>query len=58
MSAETWRKRRAGVHLLKEYMDEKDLSLDDIKEARPDVTMVNMLTWRNEKGGARCVADM
>ncbi|KAA6379997.1 MAG: hypothetical protein EZS28_024480 [Streblomastix strix] len=58
MSAETWRKRRAGVHLLKKYMIEKNLSLDDIKEAHPDVTMVNMLTWRNEKGGARCVADM
>ncbi|KAA6362930.1 MAG: hypothetical protein EZS28_041543, partial [Streblomastix strix] len=58
MSAETWRKGRAGVHLLKEYMDEKDLSLDDINKARPDVTMVNMLPWKNEKGGARCVADM
>ncbi|KAA6393717.1 MAG: hypothetical protein EZS28_010753 [Streblomastix strix] len=58
MSTESWRKRKVGVHLIEENIDEKNLSLDEMKDVRPDVIMVNKLTWRNEKRGVRSVADM
>ncbi|KAA6360467.1 MAG: hypothetical protein EZS28_044007 [Streblomastix strix] len=58
MSKEIWGKRKAGIHILKENMDEKVMNLDEMKKNRPDVMLVNMLTWRNDKGGTRCIADM
>ncbi|KAA6377407.1 MAG: hypothetical protein EZS28_027067, partial [Streblomastix strix] len=45
-SMETWRKRRAGLHVFCEYMEEKKVDLDEIFKARPDVILSNALTWR------------
>ncbi|KAA6367582.1 MAG: hypothetical protein EZS28_036891, partial [Streblomastix strix] len=58
MSAETWRKRRAGIHILNELMLDENLSLEQMKGMRADVILVNALTWRNIKGGTKCLQDL
>jgi hypothetical protein len=55
MSFETWRKRRAGVHVLDDYFKEESLDLDKIKDLRADVVLVNALSWRAKKGGKGCL---
>ncbi|KAA6357889.1 MAG: hypothetical protein EZS28_046583, partial [Streblomastix strix] len=41
MSQETWRKRRARLHLFNKYLNEKKLELSDILNQRADVVLAN-----------------
>ncbi|KAA6395487.1 MAG: hypothetical protein EZS28_008986 [Streblomastix strix] len=58
MSTETWRKRRAGIHILNDFLEEQKISLEQLRQMRADVTLVNALTWRNNKGGNKCLQDL
>ncbi|KAA6373434.1 MAG: hypothetical protein EZS28_031040 [Streblomastix strix] len=55
MCTETWRKRRAGIHILNEFILDKNISLEQMKRMRANVILVNALTWRNTKGGTKCL---
>ncbi|KAA6396656.1 MAG: hypothetical protein EZS28_007820, partial [Streblomastix strix] len=47
----TWRKRRAGLSLMHQYMKLNNISPETILNDRPDVHVVNALAWINDKGG-------
>ncbi|KAA6398832.1 MAG: hypothetical protein EZS28_005638 [Streblomastix strix] len=58
MNMETCWKRRLVIRFQKEYMDEKVMNLDEMKEIGPITMLIRMLTWKNDKDGTRCLADM
>ncbi|KAA6401853.1 MAG: hypothetical protein EZS28_002614 [Streblomastix strix] len=44
MSLETWRKKRADIHILNEFFEDQKIYLDILRQMRADVTLVNALT--------------
>ncbi|KAA6380032.1 MAG: hypothetical protein EZS28_024443 [Streblomastix strix] len=58
MNPETWRKRRADIHILNDFFEDQKIDLDKLRQMRADVTLVNALTWLNGKGGNRCLQDL
>ncbi|KAA6387774.1 MAG: hypothetical protein EZS28_016700 [Streblomastix strix] len=58
MIMEIWRKRRARIYIMKENIDEKEMNLDEMKQIRPDMMLVNMMTYWNDKHGTKSVVDM
>ncbi|KAA6371802.1 MAG: hypothetical protein EZS28_032669 [Streblomastix strix] len=57
-SQETWRKRRAGLHLFSEYMEEKKLGIRNILTGRADVLQANSLSWMEKKSGKSLLQNM
>jgi hypothetical protein len=48
---ETWRKRRAGLSLMAKYMKLNNIESETLLNEKPDVIIVNAMTWINELGG-------
>ncbi|KAA6357614.1 MAG: hypothetical protein EZS28_046859 [Streblomastix strix] len=58
MSLETWRKRRAALHILNELCEDQNMCLDKLRQMRADKTLVNALTWPNNKGRNKYTQDL
>ncbi|KAA6388109.1 MAG: hypothetical protein EZS28_016367 [Streblomastix strix] len=50
---ETWRKRRAGLTPLAQYIKEKGISVKDLLGIKPDIELVNALSWYKSRGGPK-----
>ncbi|KAA6367273.1 MAG: hypothetical protein EZS28_037199, partial [Streblomastix strix] len=50
---ETWRKKRARHTLLIQYIKEKDISVKDLLGIKPDIELVNALSWYKSRGGPK-----
>ncbi|KAA6354152.1 MAG: hypothetical protein EZS28_050319 [Streblomastix strix] len=57
-SQETWRKRRAGLHLFQQYIVEKKLEVKQILTGKADVILANALTQLEKRGGKSVLQDM
>ncbi|KAA6355110.1 MAG: hypothetical protein EZS28_049363, partial [Streblomastix strix] len=58
LSPETWRKRRAGMHLFSNYVKEKQVPMEQIVSKKADVLLSNALTWRELQGGDHMLEDL
>ncbi|KAA6368062.1 MAG: hypothetical protein EZS28_036413, partial [Streblomastix strix] len=58
LGGENWRKRRVGLHLFGEYVEERGLMLEDILGKKADVVLANALTWRVAKGDIKAKEDL
>jgi hypothetical protein len=58
LSQETWRKRRAGLHLFNDYMLEKNINVETVLRGRAEVILSNCLSWREMRGGKGVLEDL
>ncbi|KAA6370560.1 MAG: hypothetical protein EZS28_033913 [Streblomastix strix] len=54
---EIWRKRRAGLHLLNDYMKETNFNEQEIQAGRVDGNLAIALSLREEKGRTKMIQD-
>ncbi|KAA6353118.1 MAG: hypothetical protein EZS28_051355, partial [Streblomastix strix] len=57
-SMETWRTRRAGLHVFCMYMEEKKMDLNEVLKARQNIILSNVFVWRVKKGGLGALEEM
>ncbi|KAA6393546.1 MAG: hypothetical protein EZS28_010922 [Streblomastix strix] len=50
---ETWRKRRAGLTPLAQCIKEKGISVKDLLGIKPDIELVNILSWYKSRGSPK-----
>ncbi|KAA6391180.1 MAG: hypothetical protein EZS28_013296, partial [Streblomastix strix] len=58
LSGETWRKRRAGLRLFSEYVEERVLKLEELLGKKSDIVLANALTWRAVNGGVQAKVEL
>ncbi|KAA6365962.1 MAG: hypothetical protein EZS28_038512 [Streblomastix strix] len=52
-NSETWRKRRAGLTPLTNYLKQNNINTSTLLGNKPDVELVNALVWYKERGGPK-----
>ncbi|KAA6398721.1 MAG: hypothetical protein EZS28_005753 [Streblomastix strix] len=50
---ETWRKRRAELTSLAQYIKEKGISVKDLLDSKPDIELVNALFWYKSRSESK-----
>ncbi|KAA6366800.1 MAG: hypothetical protein EZS28_037675 [Streblomastix strix] len=50
---ETWRKRSAGLTPIAQYIKEKGISVKDLLGIKPDIELVNALSWYKSRSGTK-----
>ncbi|KAA6315306.1 MAG: hypothetical protein EZS28_055441, partial [Streblomastix strix] len=53
INPETWRKRRAGLTPLANYLKQNNINTSTLLSNKSDVELVNVLAWYKERGGPK-----
>ncbi|KAA6404257.1 MAG: hypothetical protein EZS28_000215 [Streblomastix strix] len=53
INPETWRKRRAGLTPLANYLKQNNIITSTLLDNKPDVELVNALAWHKDRGGPK-----